>query len=220
MEGHPPETPNQWTSTQAYAFAAICLVVGIACGYLLHGPGKSALTAPVVRQQTAEQQAMPQTVAMPTPDQMKHMGDKMAEPVLADLQKDPNNAELLAKVASIYFRAGQFPLAVENYEKSVKIKPTAEGFVSLSNSYHYAGNDDRAFESLDRALKLDPKSPNALFNLGMLKWQVKNDPKGAIAAWEQLLKTNPNHPRKAQVEGMIEKAKKHLTIAATDKPKS
>jgi cytochrome c-type biogenesis protein CcmH/NrfG len=102
----------------------------------------------------------------------------------------------------------------------VKIKPTTEGLVSLSNSYHYAGNDDKAFESLDRALKLDPKSPNALFNLGMLKWQVKNDPKGAIAAWEQLLKTNPNHPRRAQVEGMIEKAKKHLTIAATEKPKS
>ncbi|MGE5113028.1 MAG: tetratricopeptide repeat protein [Acidobacteriaceae bacterium] len=220
MEGRPPETPNQWTSTQAYAFAAICLLVGIACGYLLHGPAKPERAAPVVAQQAAEQQAMQQAVAMPTPDQMKHMGDKMAEPVLADLQKDPNNSELLAKVASIYFRAGQFPLAVENYEKSVKIKPTAAGFVSLSNSYHYAGNDDKAFESLDRALKLDPKSPNALFNLGMLKWQVKNDPKGAIAAWEQLLKANPNHPRRAQVEGMIEKAKKHLTIAVTDKPKS
>lgn len=206
------QSQNRWTNTQAYAFAVICLVVGVVCGYLLHGPSKPAAASPVP-QQVSAQVPVSQPVAMPTPDQMKHMGDKMAEPLLARLQKDPNNPELLAKVGSIYFRAGQFPLAAENYEKSVKLKPTAEGFVSLSNSYHYAGNDEKAFAMLDQALKLDPKSANALFNLGMLNWQVRNDPKAAVAAWQQLLKANPNHPRRARVEQMIAKAKKHITMA-------
>ncbi len=209
------EAESQWTSTQAYIFAAICLIVGIGCGYLLHGPSKAVTAAGP----QAREQKQVQVPAMPTQEQMKHMGDKMAEPLLAQLQKDPNNAELLAKVGSIYFRAGQFPLAVENYEKSVKLKPTAEGYVSLSNSYHYAGQDDKAFAMLDQALKQDPKSPNALFNLGMLNWQVKNDPKAAIAAWQRLLKANPNHPRRVQVESMIEKAQKHLSMADADKPK-
>ncbi len=218
MEGQ-PNVENHWSSTQAYVFAVICLVVGIGCGYLLRGVSQTSVSASP--RQTADQ-PQPHAAAMPTPDQMKHMGDKMAEPLLAQLQKDPNNPELYAKVGSVYFRAGQFPAAAENYEKSVKLKPTAEGYVSLSNSYHYAGDDDKAFASLEDALKLDPKSANALFNLGMLKWQVKNDPKGAIESWQRLLKTNPNHPKRAAVENMIAKAKQHMSMPAADasKPKS
>lgn len=219
MEGQ-PNVENHWSSTQAYMFAVICLAVGIGCGYLLRGSSKSTTVSAAPQQVSGQQPA--QVAAMPSPDQMKHMGDKMAEPLLAQLQKDPKNPELYAKVGSVYFRAGQFPAAVENYEKSVKLKPTAEGYVSLSNSYHYAGEDDKAFASLDEALKLDPKSANALFNLGMLRWQVKNDPKGAIESWQRLLKTNPNHPKRAAVENMIAKAKQHMSMPAPDanKPKS
>src|SRR5262249_48287275 len=126
----------------------------------------------------------------------------------------PNNPELLAKLGSVYLRASQFPAAVDYYDRSVKAKPTAEGYVSLSNAYHFAKEDDKALEALNHALQLDPKSPNALFNLGMLAWQVKNDPKAAIEAWQRLLKANPNHPRRDQVETMIAKAKQHIDMPA------
>jgi cytochrome c-type biogenesis protein CcmH/NrfG len=149
------------------------------------------------------------------------MADKQAEPLLAALQKDPNNPELLAQLGSVYLRAQQFPTATDYYEHATKIKPTAEGFVSLSNAYHYAGQDERAFVTLNQALQIDPKSANALFNLGMLSWRVKNDPQAAIEAWQRLLKTNPQHPRRAEVESLIAKAKQHLNMPAgtkTDKP--
>jgi cytochrome c-type biogenesis protein CcmH/NrfG len=74
---------------------------------------------------------------------------------------------------------------------------------------------------LNRALQLDPKFASALFNLGMLKWQVQGDVKGAIASWEKLVKTNPNHPQVEQVKKMIARAKEHEKIPAgtkTDKP--
>ncbi len=48
-----------------------------------------------------------------------------------------------------------------------------------------------------------------LFNMGVVKWQGKGDPKGAVAAWEQLLKTNPDYPEKARVLELIERAKQH-----------
>ncbi len=128
------------------------------------------------------------------------MGDKPAEPLLKDLKGNENDAKTLAKLASVCFRPGQYPWGTEYYEKSLKAKPSAEGYVSLSNTYHYTGQDDKAIAMLNRALEVDPKSANALFNLRMLNWKVKNDPRAAI-------KNNPNHPKRAQVEGLIAKVK-------------
>jgi len=59
---------------------------------------------------------------------------------------------------------------------------------------------------LELALKSDPRNVNALFNLGMIKYKGKNDAKGAIAAWRELLKDNPKLDRKPIVEKMIAEA--------------
>jgi cytochrome c-type biogenesis protein CcmH/NrfG len=202
-------------NVQTYILAIICLVLGITVGYLMRAPSVSASRS--TAQQTAPPEVHGASGAMPTPDQMQHMVEKAAEPILAALQKEPDNPELLAKAGSVYFRAQQFPTAAQYYERAAKVKPTAEGFVALSNAYHYAGADDQAIDSLNRALQIDPKSANALFNLGMLNWRVKNDPNAAIAAWERVLKTNPKHPHRADVENMIAKAKKHIGMAANTK---
>jgi cytochrome c-type biogenesis protein CcmH/NrfG len=214
-----PKSGTKWTNKQAYALAVICLLVGIPVGYLLGGPSTRAANPAVQNALRPAPGVAPGDQV--TPAQLKHMADVQAEPLLATLQKDPNNADLLAQIGSLYFRTQQFPIAVEYYSRAAKIKPTAEVLVSLSNSYHYAGSDDLAMEALNRALQIDPKSADALFNLGMLKWQVKNDPEGAVQAWQRLLETNPNHPRRAEVESMIARAKQHMNLPAnakTDKP--
>jgi cytochrome c-type biogenesis protein CcmH/NrfG len=48
-----------------------------------------------------------------------------------------------------------------------------------------------------------------LFNLGIVRWQGKLDPKGAVQAWEQLLKLNPNYPQRQEVQEYIDRAKQH-----------
>jgi cytochrome c-type biogenesis protein CcmH/NrfG len=209
-----------WSNVQAYSLAVICMLVGVVVGYLLHAPSqtvraKSAMGAPAPG-------ASPQmSGGTPNPEQMKQMGDKMAEPMLAALAKDPNNADLLAQIGSVYFRAQQFPTAIEYYQRAVNVKPTAPLLVALSNSYHYAGLDERAIATLNRALEVDPKWGDALFNLGMLKWQVENNPQAAIETWQRMLKLNPDHPRRAYVESMIARAKQHQNLPAgakTNKP--
>lgn len=208
--------PAPQSTAPMYVLAVICLLVGIAVGYLLHAPRP---TVAAIADQT-NQPAVPAdaaSAAMPSADQMNHMVTKAAEPILSALQKDPNNADLLAQAGTVYVRAQQFETAAGYYERALKIKPSAEGFIALSNTYHNAGADDRAIESLNGALKVDPKSATALFNLGMLEWKVKSDPDAAIAAWQRLLKSNPKHPRRTEVEGMIAKAKKHKTMASTEK---
>jgi cytochrome c-type biogenesis protein CcmH/NrfG len=141
--------------------------------------------------------------------------------MLAALAKDPNNPDLLAQIGSVYFRAQQFPTAIEYFQRAVTVKPTAPLLVSLSNSYHYAGLDGQAIATLNRALEVDPKWGDALFNLGMLKWQVENNPQAAVETWQRMLKLNPGHPRRAYVESMIARAKQHQNIppsAKTNKP--
>jgi cytochrome c-type biogenesis protein CcmH/NrfG len=60
---------------------------------------------------------------------------------------------------------------------------------------------------LHEALKFNPKDANTLFNLGVILWKGKKDATGAIAVWQQLLKTNPDHEKKAIVERMIAEAR-------------
>jgi cytochrome c-type biogenesis protein CcmH/NrfG len=64
---------------------------------------------------------------------------------------------------------------------------------------------DGAISQLQQALHYDPKDANALFNLGMIKWQGKQDGKGALAAWQELLKSNPqlSADRKATVQKLM-----------------
>jgi cytochrome c-type biogenesis protein CcmH/NrfG len=58
---------------------------------------------------------------------------------------------------------------------------------------------------LNQALRYDPKDANALFDLGMIRLQGKQDGKGAVAAWQQLLKSNPqlSADRKAAAQKLM-----------------
>jgi cytochrome c-type biogenesis protein CcmH/NrfG len=146
---------------------------------------------------------------------MKHMADKQVEPLLARLQANGNDPELLAQIGSTYYAAHQFQTAASYYERAVAVKPTAKALTSLGNAYYYGDDPDKALAAFERALALQPGSADALFNIGMLKWRSQGDPKGAVEAWQKLLKANPDHPRRAQVEELIAKAKQHIGRAPT-----
>jgi cytochrome c-type biogenesis protein CcmH/NrfG len=149
---------------------------------------------------------------MPSLDQMKHMAEKKAEPVLEKLDKDPSNAGLLVQVADIYVQAHQFKDAADYYQRSLKVDPGNSGVRSdLASVLYYQGDVEGALAQLQQALQRDPKNASALFNLGMIRWQGKQDANGAVAAWEELMKSNPklSADRKAAVQKLIAQAKQH-----------
>jgi len=199
-----------WSTTQAYIIALCCLLLGAIVGYLFRSPGGAPAAASMVAAGHAAPADMPPAGQSPTPGQMKHMADKQSEPLLARLKADPDNPELLSQIAGFYYAAHQFPLAVQYYQRAVAVKPTAKVLTSLGNAYFNVQDPDKALDSFQRALALDPGFADALFNLGLVKWQAKEDPKGAVDAWQKLLKANPTHPRRAQVEEMIARARKHI----------
>jgi cytochrome c-type biogenesis protein CcmH/NrfG len=201
----PGSTAKPWRSTQVYGLAVICLLAGICIGYLVHAPFQANAVNPQV---TKPAVAHASGVKI-TPSQLKQEADRQAESLLARLQNSPDDPLLLAEIGKIYYRMRQFSMAAKYYEDSVRVKPDAAVLVKLGGTYHFDGDDDKAIGAWDRALRLDPNNPDALFNIGFVKWQAQGDSKAAIAAWQKLLKTNPNHPKRAQVEELLAQAKQH-----------
>jgi cytochrome c-type biogenesis protein CcmH/NrfG len=116
----------------------------------------------------------------------------------------------LVKLADLYYDGQQYPSAIQYYERAVAIHPeNPDVRTDMATAYWYTGNADKALKELETSLKSRPGHPQSLFNLGWIKWQGKADAKGAVEAWEQLLKANPAYPQKEQVERYIAKAKEH-----------
>jgi tetratricopeptide (TPR) repeat protein len=210
------EAGSRWTSVQVGVLAFICLALGAVTGYLLRSVNSAApAAAPVAAAAAAERNPLPPPgpgAGQVTPEQLKHMADTKAAPLLASLPARPRDTALLTQVGDIYYETQQFQDARKYYEQAVAVKETPDSLTQLSNTYHYLGENDKAMAALNRALAIDPNWADALFNLGMLEWQVKARPDAAIALWEKLLQTNPNHPHRAQVEQMIERAREHKNL--------
>jgi cytochrome c-type biogenesis protein CcmH/NrfG len=216
-------TLKSWRSVQVYTLSAICLLIGVTMGYLVRGStaGKTPSTPPAATGGGNPAAGIPLGSSAPNENDMKRMAEKQVAPLLAQLQNNPNDPELTAKIAHYYMVANQYNDAVVYYEKTVAVKPTPEYLTALANAYYFAGKPDKAMENLNRALKEDPNFADALFNVGVIKWQVQGDTQGAIASWEKLIKTNPKHPQLDEVRKMIAKAKQHEKVAPgtkTDKP--
>jgi len=204
---------SSWTNAQAYTLIVICLLIGIAGGWVLRGsqspaaPAQAANTAPgMVPSNMGEQ---------PSPQQMKLMGDTQASPLLNQLKSDPNNVELLTRVGNIYYDTQQYPTAIDYYRRVLNLQADNAGVrTDFATAIWYTGDADTAIAEFNKALSYEPNKANTLFNLGVVKWQGKMDINGAVAAWQKLLDTNPTYENRPKVLEMIAQAKKHSGITS------
>jgi len=143
---------------------------------------------------------------MPSLEQMKQMADKQAAPLIEKLKTDPGNSALLTQVGGIYHGTHQFKEAEAWYGRAVQADPKNPAIrIKLASSLYRDGDVDGAIAQLNAALRESPNDANALFDLGTMRLQGKLDGKGAVAAWQQLLKTNPqlSDDRKAVVQKLM-----------------
>src|SRR5208337_1514838 len=190
----PSASGTNWTPTQTYAMAAVCLVIGVLVGYLVRGSARpAAQTTPAEMQQatgtpppgmpqaaSAPPPGMPQGASappsgmgqqkMPTLDEMKRMTDKQAEPLLAKLKTDPKNADLLAKIALTYKAGHQFKEAIAYFQKSLDVDPkNVTVRTVMASCMYYTGDVDGALAELNKSLTYDPKHAGTLMNIGIIK---------------------------------------------------
>jgi cytochrome c-type biogenesis protein CcmH/NrfG len=147
---------------------------------------------------------------MPSLEDMKHMADKKAEPLLANLKADPNNSDLLNQIGTLYKATHQFKEAQGYFQRAIEANPkNVASRTDLASCLFYQGDTDGAIQQIEKSLTYEPKDANSLFNLGMIRLQGKKDPTGAITAWKKLLKLNPAlaADKKAAVEKLIAQAR-------------
>jgi cytochrome c-type biogenesis protein CcmH/NrfG len=202
-----PTVASVWQVKQVYAMAVISLVVGLAIGYLFRGSQSPApLPQPTAAGPQSPHAAGGMSGQAPSLEQMKQMADDKAAPLLEKLKGDPNNTDLLTKVGDLYQATHQFKEAAGYYDKALQVDPKNVPIrTQLASCLYYGGDVDGAITQLQQSLQYDPKDANSLFNLGMIKLQGKKDSKGALAAWQLLLKSNPqlSAERKAMVQKLI-----------------
>lgn len=207
-------TTNYWTTTQAFALAAVSLILGV-CGGLLIRRATTRTVAPQVvsvPEQTAAPGApMPASFgsvgAVPSAQELKQAADEQAAPLLEKLKSDPANAALLTSLGNMYYDAKQYPTAIQYYERSLTSQPADTAVrTDLGTAYWYNGDADTAIAQFQKALTYDQNKADTLFNLGIVEFQGKRDAKKAIAAWQKLLDANPGYENKDRVMQLIAQA--------------
>jgi cytochrome c-type biogenesis protein CcmH/NrfG len=124
------------------------------------------------------------------------------------LASDPKNVRANTELGNKLYDGGRYAEAITYYQQAFTLDPkNVNVSTDLATALYYAGRADDALKQFDRSLAIDPKHGQTLFNVGIVKRDGKNDPKGAIAAWEQLLDVAPAYPDAAKVRSMIAELK-------------
>jgi len=206
------KTPSsRWTVRYALIWAGMPLALAVTLGIFIRR-SEVAIPARAAAGDSHRPTNSMARAAHVAPDRLRHMADKQAEPLLARLQSKPDNPELLSKLGYIYYATQNYREASTYYQRSVDMRDDAVIRTELGRAYYYAGDPDRALAEFERVLKSDPGNTNALFNVGMVKWQSRFDVEGALAAWQQILKKNLDHPRRAAVEQLIARARQARAV--------
>jgi Flp pilus assembly protein TadD len=213
---------KEWTQQRALILAVACVAVGIVGGWFIRGgkvPAPSEVANTAGSSSPASNIVAPEPQP-PTPAELKAMADAQAAPLLARLNSESKNPDLLTAIGNIYYDAKRYPSAVDYYGRALNAKPADVSVrTDMATAYWYMGNADTAISELNKALTFAPNSPNTLFNRGLVKWKGKNDINGAVADWKKLLAANPNYEGKSNVEQMMAEAKGQAATTPASKTK-
>ena len=155
------------------------------------GSGGSGAPAPITGQQ---QQG---------PDRIKLSRD-IAQ--LEDIvKKDPNNYQALVQIGNDYFDLGEAQKSVDAYGKALAIKDGDPNVLTDQGiMYRQLKEFQKAAAVFRKAAAASPTHPQSRKNLGVVLMHDLNDPKGAIAAWEDYLRVAPNDPDAESIRRSLE----------------
>ena len=191
------EPPNQYAWV---VYAVGMLMVGSLAGYVLsvqmNGPGATATPAPA-------------GATAPGPI----VNEQELRAYRDILARDPRNADAAVKAGNLLYDAQRYPEAIAFYEQAFAINPSDINVsTDLGTALWYAGRADEALAQYQRSLALDPAHGQTLFNIGIVRADGKNDYAGAVAAWDTLLKTNPQYADVAKVQTLIAGARQKTGV--------
>ena len=124
------------------------------------------------------------------------------------LKRDPNNLQALISLGNAYFDTNQYKKAIDVYQRALKIDPkNADVRTDLGIMYRNIKDYDSAIREFRQAAKENPTHVNSRFNVAIVLQHDKNDIPGAIVAWEEFLKVEPEGQRAGMAKAQIEQLK-------------
>jgi cytochrome c-type biogenesis protein CcmH/NrfG len=124
------------------------------------------------------------------------------------VKKDPRNFPAWVEMGNLYFDSSQPKEAIEAYSQYLAIKPdNPDVRTDMGIMYRSLGDFDRAIAEFRKAAESNPKHAHSRYNIGIVLLHDKEDIKGAIKAWEEYLKVDPNSERAQRIRAQIEKMK-------------
>jgi cytochrome c-type biogenesis protein CcmH/NrfG len=186
----------------------IAFLVGFISGAtvaILRGTKGAEKTAMVQKPQMALPGA-PAPAAPPPRDSIE--ATSQIQTLKAILKKDPNNLPAWVELGNLYFDTDQPKEAIEAYSHYLAAKPdNPDVRTDMGIMYRKLGQFDMALEEFRKAARSDPKHVNSRYNIGLVLLHDKQDIQGAIKAWEEYLKVDPNSERAQRIRAQIEKMK-------------
>jgi tetratricopeptide (TPR) repeat protein len=129
------------------------------------------------------------------------------------LARDPKNLDAAVKAGNLLYDAQRYVEAIGFYQQAFAVNKTDINVsTDLGTALWYVGRADEALAQYDKSLALNPTHAQTLFNVGIVRAEGKGDNAGAVAAWEQLLKANPDYPAAARVATMMAAARQKLAV--------
>ena len=168
-----------------FIVALITLVIGFLGGVfysaMQSGPAERVQTTSAPPQQSQQQSGL-------TNEQARNILSLEQE-----VAANPTNVDAWTQLGHVYFDTNNPPKAIRAYEKSLELRPNDPNVLTdLGVMYRRNGQPEKALETFDKAMSVDPSHEQARFNKGIVLRYDMNDREGAIKAWEELLKINPN----------------------------
>ena len=191
-------TPQSLTALTAVTGVA-GLLFGIIVGYMIGVNQVPAVGAPI---------AAAAVTATPAGSVLNEQEAQAYRNVLAS---DPKNLRANVELANLLYDAGRYAESIPYYQQAFALDPTNVNVsTDLGTALHYVGRAGDALAQFERSLTINPKHAQTLFNIGVVRRDGKNDPRGAIEAWERLLVTNPDYVDAPKVRTMIADLQRQL----------
>jgi cytochrome c-type biogenesis protein CcmH/NrfG len=121
------------------------------------------------------------------------------------VKKDTKNYQALVQIGNDYFDLGEAQKSVDAYSKALAIKGDDPNVLTdMGVMYRQLKDFPKALAAFRKAAAASPTHTQSRMNLGVVLMHDLNDPKGAIAAWEDYLRVAPNDPNAENIRRSIE----------------
>jgi cytochrome c-type biogenesis protein CcmH/NrfG len=182
-------TPEGFVKKETMLIVALIAVVIGFLGGTIYSAFQSGPTTTV---QTGQPSGQPQQQSQPAPNFSNQQATQILE-LEQEVVVNPTNVRAWIQLGNVYFDTNNYTKAIKAYEKSLELSPNNPNVLTdLGVMYRRNGQSDKALEAFDKAIAADPTHEQARFNKGIVLNYDMGDREGAIKAWEELLKANPN----------------------------